>query len=686
MAFISLLLKALPCLSIPTPASLHSPVTLLFQNNLNWTDDANHISMVLLEQPMSYTAAVSACSFLNETLLSNQAIKAHVSDIIPQLEYLNFKGKFPASQQFWVEEAAVSLVGGSSLRTVAVSSLKSSSLPALCRQSALGTTQQTSLAISTNKITTSTHLSTQNTFTGFRDKKSFRFLGIPYSNSIIRFEHSMLNTKRATDFDATSFGATCFQSGSGTFSEQCSFLNVFTPFIPSSSSKKGDLRPVVVWIHGGAFTSGAGSDPTMDGGNLASRGDVVEVTINYRLSSLGFLAVPNTTITGNFGIGDQVTALEWVQENIHLFGGDKQRVTIWGQSAGGGSVRALMASPKATGKFAAAIPSSNLAGYDYATTYSKYLTIDEEATLAAIPIIQETNCADQADVVECLSQFDAASLVTLPDVARYVVVDHDYILSDSLQVTGKGPVAKVPVLWGTTADDGAAFIGYPSANESLQTAIETILTTDLTDAVLSSSLFPLPDTGNSTLDIFNVTARIATDSLFRCLDQATVFSALNHHVLEDAWYYQFDRSYQTPGFDPNKPVCDTPITDVFPNGDPSLPYFKCHSGDLYFQFGTLGQFGLPFRDADDVLFMQLVMDHWTSFVRDHDPNPDQGFLAARGYTSTLAAVRKSGHWDQVTKTKQTLRRLDVPSKQDSFLELEQCTLLHLPLTYYETAL
>ncbi len=109
---------------------------------------------------------------------------------------------------------------------------------------------------------------------------------------------------------------------------------------------------------------------------MASRGDVVVVTyvlalfafrnsltsprINYRLSTLGFLALPGTSITGNYGLADQITALDWVRDNIAAFGGDKNRITIGGQSAGAGSVRALIASPQSIGKFAAAIPGQSL--------------------------------------------------------------------------------------------------------------------------------------------------------------------------------------------------------------------------------------------------------------------------------------------------------------------------------------
>lgn len=141
--------------------------------------------------------------------------------------------------------------------------------------------------------------------------------------------------------------------------------------------------------------------------------------------------------------------------------------------------------------------------------------------------------------------------------------------------------------------------------------------------------------------------------------------------------------YQTPGFNPNAPVCQPPIVAGFPNGDPSLPYFKCHSGDLYFEFGTLGQFELPFRDSADLYFMQLVVDYWTSFVRTFDPNPERAFLQARGYSRSLTEVKRSGLWGKVTKTENTLRRLDFPSKKDDFQEIEQCEILELPLTFYE---
>ena len=134
-------------------------------------------------------------------------------------------------------------------------------------------------------------------------------------------------------------------------SEDCLYLNVWTPGIDDAA------RPVMVWIHGGAFTIGSGSEDYYNGANLAARGDVVIVTINYRLGALGFLNLPALGQT-NFGMRDQVAALKWVQDNIANFGGDPGNVTIFGESAGGMSVASLMASPEAAGLFQKAIPQS----------------------------------------------------------------------------------------------------------------------------------------------------------------------------------------------------------------------------------------------------------------------------------------------------------------------------------------
>jgi para-nitrobenzyl esterase len=135
---------------------------------------------------------------------------------------------------------------------------------------------------------------------------------------------------------ATSFGAICPQDGVATGdSEDCLFLNIWTP---RAAVERDERLPVMVFIHGGYFVYGAGSLPLYDGSYLAASGNVVVVTLNYRLGSLGFLAVPELGLTGNYGILDQRLALRWVAKNIAAFGGDPRKVTIFGESAGAMSV------------------------------------------------------------------------------------------------------------------------------------------------------------------------------------------------------------------------------------------------------------------------------------------------------------------------------------------------------------
>ena len=157
--------------------------------------------------------------------------------------------------------------------------------------------------------------------------------------------------------DATAFGARCMQNGKNV-SEDCLYLNVWTPEWPAKSRK-----PVMLWIHGGGNFAGSSSEGIFDGHKLAKRG-IVLVSANYRLGVFGFFAYPELTAesphhaSGNYGLMDQVAALKWVHENIAKFGGDPRNVTIFGESAGSLDINVLMTSPLAKGLFARLIGES----------------------------------------------------------------------------------------------------------------------------------------------------------------------------------------------------------------------------------------------------------------------------------------------------------------------------------------
>ncbi|KAF4571495.1 type-B carboxylesterase/lipase family protein [Pleurotus pulmonarius] len=678
------------------PTTVNGPsLTLLFQNSLNHTENAVSPGGFIVISDVAGQSAATACQSLSETPALVRSLSATASQDL--LDLLRFQASSGA-QKFWIGDESNNSKALGFCQTVQVTNngLRfaaapcSSRLPAVCTQSAPFSNANSRDTSAQFQIVVN---SRGKRFTGYRDFASFRFLGIPYANPPKRFEHSTLFSGTQQEFDSTVPGAHCVQAGDTNVSEDCLFLNIFTPFLPGTDGRSVKRKPVMFWIHGGAFTGGTGSDATFDGGSLASRGDVVLVTINYRLSTLGFLALDDGVVNGNYGLADQIVALQWVQQHIADFGGDPGRVTIFGQSAGAASVRALLGSPKAKGLFHAAIPMSNLAGANYATTYSKYFTIEEEAAMVARSIISEIGCAndDPAAVRACLLAAPATQLVSLPDVARFLVVDGTFLTSDGLQLSGKAPgVSNVPTMWGWMAFDGAPFIGFPKDGQTLTQALTSLFVTNETVAeeiAQSSNLFPIPSTANHTLDIFNITSRITTDLEFRCLDQATVFAAVRNDVFKSVHMYQFDRSYQTPGFSPNPPTCEAPITASHPFGDPSLPYLQCHSGELYYVFGTLGQFPLPFRDDDDLGFNQFILDSWASFARTFDPNPSESFLQARGFEGTLLRVRQErSKWQKVTKANlngsQILRRLNLQTGASSFLEKAQCEFLGFPLDFY----
>ena len=189
------------------------------------------------------------------------------------------------------------------------------------------------------------------------------FAGIPYASPPVdglRFAPPTPPVKRTTILDAKQFGPASPQlPGDGLtdshevhWDEDCLTLNICTP---SADQTK---RPVMVWIHGGAYRHGTGSIPWYDGTRFANESDIVTVTINYRLGALGFARIPGAPTSGINGILDQISALEWVRNNIESFGGDPNNITIAGESAGAFSVATIMAMNESTGLFQKAITQS----------------------------------------------------------------------------------------------------------------------------------------------------------------------------------------------------------------------------------------------------------------------------------------------------------------------------------------
>lgn len=663
-------------------SNTNSSLTFIYQNNLNASDDINHVGSLLLD-PLTSSAAVAACGALSETLLTHATIQNYSSDFYSALSYLAFSGRMPANQAYRISGGTL-LVSESAQLSFQPAAQADSELPVLCTQSSNASEPPNSTASTSNELAVA---AAGNVYVGYRNQKSFRFLGIRYADRPTRFQYSHLYSRTGETANATAYGSQCTQVGGG--SEDCLFLNIQTPYIPKADSSK-QLRPVLFWIHGGGFTGGTGADPLSDGGNLASREDIVVVTINYRLSTLGFLAIPGTDIRGNFGIGDQIVALQWTVNNIAKFGGDPKRVTIIGESAGAGSVRTLLGSPPAIGLFQGAVAMSNLGGGvdlglegNYGTTYSSYYTVNESYTVAGPQIFNGSNCTQPtlSDRIACLETVNATELVSLATVARYVVQDGTIVNTPELDVVNRnGSAAYVPIIFGVAANDGASFSTIsptPVQNETQGLMVGLSINASYADAIIQSGLFPYYDTGNQTLDSFNVTQRVATDNTFRCIDQATVYAGAESGAFPATYYYQFERTIN--GYNPEHVDSNGPVTPGYPHGNPNLPYFRLHGADMAWLFGN---FYVPLRDANDLYSVQLVSGYFAEFVKSGQPNPSPAYLKVRGYEKTLQGVQESGPWQRVSSDTGPIKHLDYPALTGTFVDLPQCAWLNYSVSYY----
>ncbi len=285
-----------------------------------------------------------------------------------------------------------------------------------------------------------------------------RFLGIPYAASPVgrlRFEAPRAAEPWTGVRDARAFGPAPPQAfdelslrlgllGRHDASEDCLTLNVFAP-----AGEAAAPRPVMFWIHGGAFASGTAAGPAYDGGPLAAEGDVVVVTLNYRVGALGFLGLG----TPNRGLQDQVAALRFVQREIAAFGGDPDSVTVFGESAGAGSITALLALPAARGLFHRAIiqsaaPEGVLSreeGAERAAIFAKELGVEPGDLEALLACDADAIVAAQARCQE-------------PGPRRIgmffgPIVDGEVLPEAPMQAIAKGAAHDVPLIIGTTANE-----------------------------------------------------------------------------------------------------------------------------------------------------------------------------------------------------------------------------------------
>ena len=293
---------------------------------------------------------------------------------------------------------------------------------------------------------------------GARVEGVYAFRGIPYAAppvGALRWRPPQAHASWSGVRPAIDYAATCAQPLStlmpvapDTLAEDCLTLNVWTP-----DTRPGPGLPVMVWIHGGGFTQGSGNSPLWNGSVMPKRG-VVLVTINYRLAMFGFLAHPGLTRpgdpVGNYGLLDAVAALRWVQRNIAAFGGDPDRVTIFGESAGADAVNYLMVLPAARGLFHAAISQSSSVGMAPAPRLRERAGFNPSAQEMATRFIGRVGLPDATDLAVALREVPAERLLAvMSDRERFSPVVDGVTLPDQVGLLfAAGAQQKVPYITG----------------------------------------------------------------------------------------------------------------------------------------------------------------------------------------------------------------------------------------------
>ncbi|MFI5307305.1 MAG: carboxylesterase/lipase family protein, partial [Polyangiales bacterium] len=287
------------------------------------------------------------------------------------------------------------------------------------------------------------------------------FRGIPFARppvGALRFAapeppESWSSTRSARAFSASAMqGVSSLpgMSAAGPLDEDCLYLNVFT-----KAADRG-RRPVLFWIHGGAFVTGSGSMPLYDGGRLCERGDVVVVTVNYRLGALGYLylgehGAERMGASANVGQLDQIAALRWVRENIAQFGGDPDNVTIFGESAGSMAVCALVVMPAAAGLFHRAIAQS---GSNVALRDGAAASKVTDALLAELGLSSEEAAKlRELPAERIISAQVAAARVAGAGLGFAPVVDAATLPLQPGEALRSGTAAQVPLVIGTNRDE-----------------------------------------------------------------------------------------------------------------------------------------------------------------------------------------------------------------------------------------
>ena len=417
---------------------------------------------------------------------------------------------------------------------------------------------------------------------------------------------------------ATSFGPVCWQRERDmsslyarvgfNASEDCLYLNVWAPAGDAAAS-----HPVMVWFHGGGHNAGAGSARMFDGTALARKGAVL-VTVNYRLAPFGFLAHPALTAesphdsSGNYGLLDQIAALQWVRDNIAGFGGDAGNVTIFGQSAGSWTVCYLTASPLAKGLFHKAIGQSGgcfKGERPYLDRTTDEAGAEQSAHDAGLASAAELGVeGDGAEAAAALRAL-APETVLAATLGSGAIIDGWVLPRTPREIFAAGEHSNVPVIVGAMANERAAL--YNTGSEPSRDELAARVGSEYgprADALLAAYEGDFADSP-ATAD-----KQISGDRTF--VWEMRTWARAVEGAGNVAWHYFF--SHAPPVF--RLYVPDQPDLQV---AGGRRGYGAYHSGELAYVFGNVGLVGIDWNDWDREL-AEAISQYWVNFARTGDPN------------------------------------------------------------------
>ncbi len=373
-------------------------------------------------------------------------------------------------------------------------------------------------------------------------------------------------------------------------SEDCLYLNIWTPVADN------EKRPVMFWIHGGAFITGGGGVPIYDGSVLAKRGDVVVVTINYRLGAFGYSYIPG--VTANVGQLDQIMALEWVRDNIEKFGGDPENVTIFGESAGGYAVLTLSAMSAAKGLFHRVIAqSAPFINPKVTEKHTKGLMKMLNLKKGDIDAFRKTPPEDIIDVQNKYLEKINSAMEFRP------LIDGVSLPIHPLKVFQNGDCLNIDFMIGSNLDEAKMFTsmgGEVFANpEKAILMFLGMFGIDATNSAKMYETYKKAREGNLSTDPKDIADAIITDFMFRIPTIRFLEAQFKHQ--KNTYNYLF--TWESPGFDGQ--------------------LGSCHALELAFVFDTLnipGMENFTGQGPEAELLSQKIMDAWIAFARTGNPN------------------------------------------------------------------